>query len=85
MENQQTIECLMELIPILSKNLKKSFYGFKFNGNSVRFKTFDSLDDPSLVRDLKNAISFWNSISSSVELNINFHLDIEDHNITLTW
>lgn len=86
MENQQTIECLIELISILSHNLNKGFYQFKFKGdNLITFKSFESLDSPSLFKDLKNAISLWNSLSSDSELKVNFHLNPKDREITLTW
>lgn len=84
MENHQTIKYLIELISILSRNLNKGFYQFKFKGdNSITFKSFESLDSPSLFKDLKDAISLWNSSDS--ELKVNFHLNPKDREITLTW
>lgn len=87
MENQSKIELLMELISILSKKLKKSFYSFKLKENSVTFKSFESLDSHSLFRDLKNIISLYNHQNhlQNSDLKANFHLNPKDKEITLSW
>ena len=66
---------------------QKSYYSFKLKENSVTFKSFESLDSPSLFRDLKNAISLYNHQNhlQNFDLKANFHLNPKDKEITLSW
>lgn len=86
MENLRKIELLMDLISTLSHNLGKDFYQFRFKrDNSITFKSFESLDSSSLFLEIKDILSDWNTLSLSLGLKFNFHLNPKDREITLSW
>lgn len=86
MENQKTMESLIDLISTLSHNLNKDFYNFRFKGdNTITFNSFESLDSSSLFSKIKNIISGYNTLYKVLRLKFNFHLNPKDREITLTW
>lgn len=86
MENLRKIELLMNLISTLSYNLDKDFYRFRFKGdNSITFKSFESLNSSSLYIEIRDIIYDWNTLSLSLGLKFNFHLNPKDREITLSW